>query len=314
MNVADIVTEHGAVYQDKGQNVASLYQVARRPFVSESSFTTVMTDQTIWQASKTTFDRIVQPFQKAFTPTGTVTFKPVEIRMYHQKADTSEYPDDLEATWLGFMADKNLKRTEWPFIKWYLETQFFPQIAQDLELNEFAKGVYVAPTAGTAGAVGTSMQGYLKIIIDHITAGRITPITMGAVPTDPVELVEYTHDFTKLIDKRYWNGAMELNVNEDYVRTYMEGCLEKYGKNTVMNEQDLKVRFTNISLKGLPGQEGKNRIWCTPKQNAIVLKKKTLNEKLVEVQGFERIVKFLTDWYRGVGFILPEIVFCNDQV
>ena len=313
MNVADIITEHGAVYKDKGQSLASLYQVARRPFVSEECFTAVLTDETIWQAARTTFDRIVQPFQKLFTPSGTVAFQPLEIRMFHQKADTQEWPDDLEATWLGFLASGNLKRTEWPFIRWYLETQFFPQIQQDLELNEFAKGVYAAPVGGAVGAVGTSMNGYLKVIADQITAGRITPITMGVVPATDAAFVAYLEGFSDQIDKRYWQSAMTLNMSESLVRRAQRGTLEKYGKNLVMNEQNLTLRFSNLTLKGLPGQIGSNRIWCTPKSNAIVLKKKTQNQKLVDVQGFERLVKFMTDWYLGVGFVLPEIVFCNDQ-
>jgi hypothetical protein len=313
MNVADIVTEYGAYYQDRGQNVASLYAVARRPFVTEQAFTPVMTDDTIWQAGKTTFDRIVQPFQKQFTPIGNVVFKPVEIRMFHHKADSQEWPDDLEASWLGFLASDNLKRTEWPFIRWYLETQYFPQIQQDLELNEFAKGVYAAPTAGTAGAAGTAMNGCLTVLQAHITAGRITPITMGAIPASDVAFVDYVEDFADLIDKRYWNGPMQLNMNETLVRKYQRGELEKYGKNTTQESAGLRVRYSNLTLKDLPSHNGSNRMWCTPKANAVVLKKKTQNQKLVEIQGFERLVKFLSDWWMGCGFILPEIVFCNDQ-
>lgn len=314
MNVQDIITEHGAYYQDKGQNLNSLYQIARRPFVSEQCFTPIVTDQTIWQASKTTFDRIVQPFQKQFTPTGTVGFKPLEIRMFHQKADTQEWPDDLEASWLGFLSSADVKRTDWPFIRWYLEKQFFPQIQHDLEMNEFARGVYAAPTAGTAGPLGTAMNGYLKVIADQITAGRITPIAMGAIATlSDADFVTYVEDFGDQIDKKYWNGVMNLCMSEDLERKYQRGQLEKYGQYFVANQQDLKVRFTNLTVKGLPGQNGSERIWCTMKDNAIVLKKKTQNQSLVDIQGFERLVKFLTDWYLGAGFILAEAVFCNDR-
>jgi hypothetical protein len=50
-------------------------------------------------------DRVVQPFQKAFTPIGTFKFKPNEFSLYKLKIDMQEYPDDLEATYLGFLAD-----------------------------------------------------------------------------------------------------------------------------------------------------------------------------------------------------------------
>lgn len=313
MTVSDIITEYGAYYQDRGQNVQSLYQVARQPFVSEAAFTPIVTDDTIWTAGKTTFERIVQPFQKAFTPTGTVTFKPVSIQMYKQKADTQEYPDDLEASWLGFLSGPSVKRAEWPFVRWYLETQFFPQLQQDIELNEAWKGVYAAPTAGTAGPASTAMNGLKKIIADHITGGRITPITMGTVPTDPAEFVQYVEDLADQIDKKYWNGVMDLNMSEELERRYLRGKLALYGKNTTMNGADKSVNFTNLTVAGRPMQAGSGRIWCTPKPNAIILKKKTQNQKLVDIQSVDRLVKFLTDWYLGVGFILPELVWCNDQ-
>lgn len=316
MNVQDIITEYGAYYQDRGQNLASLHQIARRPFVSESAFTPVVTDDTIWQAARTRFDRIVQPFQKKFTPTGTLSATPLEIRMFHHKADTQEYPDDIEATWLGFLSGGQLKRTEWPFIRYYLENQYFPQIQEDLELNEIGYGVRAEPVEGTPGAPGTAMNGVLTVIKSLITAGKIVPISMGAIPTganSDAEFVQYVEDFADLISKRYWSQAMNINLSEDLERKYQRGLLDKYGKNYVMNDQNLKVKFTNQSVRSLPSHNGSNRIWCTPNGNAIVLKKKTQNQKLVDVQGFERLVKFLSDWYMGVGFILGDIVFCNDQ-
>lgn len=315
MEIADIITEHGAYYKDKGQNIASLHAVARRPLVSEAAFTPIVTDETIWQAGKTTFDRIVQPFQKKFTPTGTLSVKPLEIRMYHQKADTQEFPDDLEATWLGFLSGDQVKRADWPFIRWYLETQFFPQIQQDIELNEIGYGVYAAPADGVAGPAGTAMNGVLTLIKTLITGGKIAPITMGAIPTGAnadALLVKYVEDFADLISKTYWNQPMSLNMSETLVRSYQRGLLDVYGKNTVENEQNLKVKFTNLTIKDLPSHQGSNRMWCTPKGNAILLKKKTQNQKLVDIQSFDRLVKFLTDWWYGTGFILGDIVFCND--
>ncbi|MFD1143024.1 hypothetical protein ACFQ4C_17995 [Larkinella insperata] len=313
MQIADIVTEYGAYYQNQGQNLSRLHQVARVPFETESALTPVITDDTVWTAAKSTISRLVQPFQKKFTPLGQAEFKPVKIEMQHMKADSEEAPDDLEATWLGFLASGNLKRSEWPYIRYYLESLFFPKIQEDLELNEIFKGVHAAPADGTPGAISTSMDGLKKIFAGHITAGRITPITMGVIPTDPEEFVDYVEDFGDLIDKRYWNGAMQLNMAQDLQRRFERGQRKKYGKNTVDNAQDLIVKSTNLTVKGLPSHNGSGRIWCTPKGNAVLLKKKTQNQKLVDIQTVDRLVKFLTDWWMGTGFIIPEIVFCNDQ-
>ncbi|RYC69764.1 hypothetical protein [Spirosoma sordidisoli] len=317
MNTTDIVTEYGAYYRKQGQNAQRLFQVARRTVESESIFTPIITDETIWQAAKVVFGRLVQAYQKGFTPINPLDFKPVEIRMFHQKVDTKETPHDLEASWLGFLAGDGVKPAEWPFVRWWIETQVIPQIQEDIEVFEIGKGVRVEPTAGTAGAVGASMNGFLTIIANHITAGRTTPIAMGALPTGAnadKELVDYFEDFSDLINKKYWKKPMQLNVNEELERQYQRGLLEKYGKNYVMNEQNLTVKFSNLTLKGLPSMEGSDRIFCSPKDNCVSLNKKTQNQAVFDIQSFDREVKLLSDWWKGVGFILPELVFCNDQV
>ncbi|GAB2571893.1 hypothetical protein [Spirosoma areae] len=314
MDVVDIVTEYKAYYQDRGQNVSRLFQVVRKKLASEAIFSTRLTDDTIWEAGKTTFGRLVQAYQKGFTPINPLAFDPVVIKMFHHKVDTSETPHDLEATWLGFLADNNVSPKEWPFIRWWLEAQISPQIEDDMETLEIGKGVRVEPTVGAAGAAGAGMDGFLTIIGQHVTAGRAGLITMGAIPTDDEDLVDYFEDFADQIDDKYWNQAMDLNTNQQLVRRYSRGLRKKYGKDTVDNSLTMKIKDTNLTLVGRDSMKGRNRIFCTPKENAICLKKKTENQKRFDVQIDKRQVNVLTDWYYGVGFILPELVFCNDQV
>lgn len=312
MDVQDVVTEFGAYYQDRGQNIARLYQVLRRKLASESMFTTTLTDDTVWQAGKTSFGRLVQAYQKGFTPINPLAFDPVEIKMFHHKVDTSETPHDLEATWLGFLADNNVSPKDWPFVRWWLEEQISTQIEDDMETLEIGKGVRVEPTAGTAGAAGAGMDGFLTIIKQHITAGRTTPITMGAIPTDDAELVEYVEDLCDQIDDRYWNQSLELNINMQLHRRYRRGLRKVYGKDQVDNKLDNTVKETNVMVVPRASMQGKSRIFTSPKSNSIVLKKKTQNQKRFDVQIDKRQVNVLTDWWYGVGYILPELIFCND--
>lgn len=314
MNVADLITEFGAYYLNQGQNMSRLYQLLRRDFITGDVFTPVVTDDTIWRASEVRMQRIVQAFQKQFTPVGSPAFVPVEIRQFHLKADTQEYPDDLEATWLGFLSGPNVKRSEWPFVRWYLETQFFPQIQEDLEMNEIASGVYAAPTPGTASAASTGMDGIKKIITDHISDSRIVPQAMGAIPADDADFVTQLEEFHKGIDKRYRNGVLDLCMSEDLELKYKRGYRAKYLAGTSLVEgTSLKIIDTNITVKGLPAMQGSSRYFATPKANAILLKKKTQNQRAVDVQSIDRLVKFMTDWWMGLGFIIPELVFTNDQ-
>src|SRR5690606_33350600 len=108
--------------------------------------------------------------------------------------DLQETPDDLEESWLGFLADSNLDRKTWPFIRWYL-TNALIQAEKDLEMNEIYLGVPGTITAGTATAAGTSLKGIKKQINEMNTAGTGGKVTLGAVPTtDGKLLVKYVQD------------------------------------------------------------------------------------------------------------------------
>lgn len=311
--IADVVAQFGAYYLNNGQNLNSLYQLLRRATPTESMFSPVNTDDTIWRAAKTLFTRVVQPFQKAFTPLASVTFVPVAIQQFKMKVDAQEYPDELEASYLGFLDGPEIDRKAWPFVRWYCEVYLIPQIKQDIEQLEIYQGVYATPTAGTPGAAGTSMDGLRKTINGHITAGRTAPITTGALATVPADAVDQMEEFVDSINKAYWNIPMMLGASESFVRTFLRGQERKYGKNTGGGALDLTVNKTNITLVGLPSHQNTDKIWCTPKANAIMLRKRIQNQTAIQVENVDRLLKFFTDFSMGIGFIIPEIVFTNDQ-
>ena len=323
INITDIVTEYGAYYQEKGQGVSNLYEVAMQEFVTKDIFSLMITRDTKWTAAKSQIDSLVQPFQKAFTPrSGSIEFEPISILQHHIKVDDSLYPDDVMPSWLGFLASNAKVRAQWPFIRWYLEKKFFPKIGEDMELNEIGIGSVATPTPGTAGAVKTSMNGVQTVLNGHISAGRTVPISMGTIPTDNVDFVIYMEDFVDQINKQYWRKDMQVHLSQDLERRYQRGHAKYYGKetNTVVGKGGTKqIEFSSISVNGLPSMNKKadgnacNRIFCTPKENAVLMMSEANPFQKLELQAFERQVKFLTDWYMGVGFILPEIVFCNDQ-
>jgi len=322
MTISEVVTAFGAYYLSHGQNQNDIYSQLKRGFVTEQAFTHIITDDTIWRASESRHTRIVQPFQKAFTPVGSAQFTPVEIRQYNIKADLSETPDDIKSSWLGFLSSMDVKRTEWPFVKYWIEKMIVPQIQQDMELNEIGRGVYAAPTAGTAGAAGTAMNGILKLLADHVTAGNIVPIALGAVPTDPVLLVEYFEAYYKALPIQYRGIAMTTYCPEWMILEYKKGYDKKYG---LLTNSDATasgvttIRYSSINLVGLPSLNLKasgavnDRFFTTPKSNAIMLSKGLQNMKgIFDIQAFERFVKLMSDWWIGVGFIIPQIVWVND--
>jgi hypothetical protein len=248
-------------------------------------------------------------------------FDPIEIVQHHMKVDETLSPDDLMPSWLGFLASNANERAQWPFVRWYLEKKFFPKIGEDMELNEIGIGVRTAPTANTAGAVKTSMDGVQTVIKNNIDAGRTAPISMGAIPTSNEDFVLYLEDFVDQISKQYWRKDMQVHMSQDLERKYLRGHAKLYGKetNTTLGKGGTnKIEFTNMSVTGLPSMnlnaagDPCNLIFCTPKENAVMLMSEANPFRKLEMQPFERVVKLMTDWYMGVGFILPEVVFCND--
>ena len=74
-------------------------------------------EDTIYRATLSQLNRIVQPFQKAFTPIGTTKFTPNQFDLYKLKVDMEETPDDLESSYLGFLAAQpEQDRSNWLFV------------------------------------------------------------------------------------------------------------------------------------------------------------------------------------------------------
>ena len=314
MDVSQIIAEFGAYYIKSDANMSRLVKQLNTRSTTEQAFTTVVTDDTLWRASETRMTRVLQPFQKNWTPIGTLTFVPVAIQNYKMKIDHEEYPDDIEATWLGFLADNSLDRKEWPFIRWFIESELLPQAKLDYEMNEIYDGVYAAPTTGTAGAAGTAMNGIKKIINDFVDSGRISPIVTGVVPTDAADFVDYMEGFADSLPTKYWSQPMQVVMSETLRRRFDRGYERKYGRNTTYKDNTKSsVEMTNLTLIGAPSHNGSEKIWSTPKNNAIHLVKKSQNRNAVRVENVDRLVKMYSDWWSGVGYVIPEIVFTNDR-
>ena len=162
-----IVQEYGAYYIDAGQNKKRILNMLSQGSEIVKYATPIKTDDTIFRLANATFHSLVQPFQKTFTQKGGVEIVPNEIRQYRFKLDDEFMPDEFYATWLGFLTAQQVDRKEWPFVKWLIEVYYKNQIDQDMELNEYYKGVYATPQAGVAGEDGTGMNGVQLIAAER---------------------------------------------------------------------------------------------------------------------------------------------------
>ena len=312
ITTTDIVSEYGAYYIDAGQNKKRILTMLSQGREIVNFATPVKTDDTIFRLANATFRTLVQPFQKAFTQKGGVDIVPKEIRQYRFKIDDEFMPDELYATWLGFLTAKNVNRKDWPFVKWLIEEYYKNQIDQDMELNEYYKGVYAAPSAGVAGADGTGMVGVQKLLIDGVAANKIKSINIGAL--DASTIFDQVEAFTDDIAEVYQGIKMNVFMSRKWFKKYMQdkraqGFYQKTSDKEITNGID----FTPLDVVPLASMVGTDDIFCTPKPNFIHLSPATITKNNFKLEEAKRSVAVMGDWSEGLGFGIDEIVWTNIQ-
>jgi len=310
--ITDVLTEYGEFYLDHGQNMTNLTKKLFRPSKTASYFGLRPTTQTTYRMADAEIERVLQPFQKQFTPTGNLTFKPWASDLFNVKIDKAEYPDEIVDAWTGFLEGEGIVREEWPFVRWMLEEHVIPKAIEDFELNEAFAGEFVAPTPGTPGAAGTAMDG---IAAQFTRMGnRKKTISMGLAPTTDAETVEYIEDFFAQIDKEERKLIDHVFVNEDMHLRYRRGKRSKYNMNYQMEaDLDRLIDFPNCTVEGLPSHGTSDLIWATRANNRIRPLKKSDTAKPVVKEFSARQVSIYSDWWTVLAFLRPESVFVSDN-
>lgn len=298
---------------NSNQNTQRLHRQLFYENTFDQHFMPMETEESVYQAASAALSRLAQPFQKAWTPTGDVTFTAAPIQTYGLKLDVELDPDDIEASWVAFLKSNNHDRKEWPLVRWLLEEHLIPKFNEDIMLNEAYAGEFAAVTPGTAGAAGTAMNGVKKIINDHIDAGDITPIALGAMVTDPADFVTDLEDnFIEAIPEKYRTQRMTLIMNINLFNRFRKGQLAKYNTNYEQANQTQFMLFPNITVIGEPALGSSEKIWCTPMENQLVVWKYGSKMSDFHIESAKRQVHIYTDFRKGYGFLIPEIVFTND--
>jgi len=313
LELEDLKEEFGHYYLNNGQNLARLYSTLFTPAETELILTSVITDDEIWRGSRTRITSLLQPFQKAWTPKGNIGFDPLTIRQFKQKADLDIDPDDIESTWLGFLRDESLDRSEWPLIRYVIEKKMLPKIAEDYEREAIFWGIRKEPPVGVAGDAHMSMDGLRYIRNKAIKEGRINPIIVGAPPTDPKEFYQYLEDMIDLIEDLYQDEPMKLAMSKELMKRGKRGKRALYGKDNDFNDENQnEIMYSRTSMNGLFSHRSSEIIWCTPAYNGVKLSKGADHTRLPRLETSKRNVSIFTDFWKGAGWVLPELVFTND--
>lgn len=308
MSITELIAAYGAYYLNSGQNINRILQLPFQKLETMANFTQLRIKETTYQLAQGTITDILQPFQKKFTPSGDLGFKPNKIILDHVKADLSIFPDDIEDNWLGFLGglDTNAQRKDWPLIRYAIEYYYLNKINENRENSAHYKGVYAAPVDGVASTPSASMNGIKKRIIDGIGEGINQLAAIGVLEKATVfDQVEAAVD---QVETTFLTKSMGVFMSPQMYRFYMR---DKRNEKFFVDPKniDATIDFTPQFVVGLPSMIGTTDMFITPKENLLHLTKR--DPAVFDIQALDREVKLMMDWYEGIGFGLNQAVWTN---
>ncbi|CAB4138874.1 hypothetical protein UFOVP350_19 [uncultured Caudovirales phage] len=316
LTASAIVAEYGAFYKKGTQGEKDLMMKLYRGAEFDAAFTYTPTEDTVIHKVTVSSDPVLQAFQKSFTPKGGATFEPMPINLRKVKADDDFHPDDIEATYIGFLASNNLDRKEWPISRWYVEKVLMQQFIQDIDDNAY-KAVYSAPTEGTAGAANAAFNGFKKVLIDNEAAGRIPTaniLTTGTIPTNPADFVTWVEALVEAIpDDLRKRLQLGVHMSHAFATRYVKGMRAKYNANYLQETELMKLAdYKNVSVAGFSAMTGESGVFIAPKANLILGMKRPT--ELVRMESNKRKVDVYTDHWRGYGVADGRFIWLTNNI
>lgn len=307
ISVSDVITEFGAYYIANRANKNNLRNQIFQGMETPSICTSIITDSSVYEVSGTQIGEVLQPYQDMFTKKGDLTFNPKTIPLRQMKIDWEDNPSKLFGNWLGFLADNNVDRKQWPFIKWLIENKLIFKSREDRELQAYFKGVYAAPTPGTAGAANTVMDGIKKQIDDGLTAATINQITLtgGLTASNIFDQVEA---FANQLPDTWEGRGVKICMSKKWAKAYLTDKRNTLGVQPSYEKGSGKVDFTDTEVKGLASMSGSDYIFATIPENLVHIKNRK-NAENFQVEGSKRTVSIYSDWSEAIGFLEDDLVY-----
>lgn len=263
---------------------------------------------------------LLQPYQAAFTPSNAETFdgitsylKPVKVDLLFDAIQLEKFFSRWATNW--FTPDP--MQQQQGYAGYLLNNHVLPQVLEDLNSVSWA-GEYAAPTPGTAGAMLTSVDGFKKGIADQVTAGRLTPITTGALA--PSTTMEQVRDFCKEIPEPYRYRSGKLFMSKSHAQNYSDNYKAEYKLNaSIMNDANnlrLRVDDYNKTIVGVTAMEGSDRVICVfDNADSMIIGTRAGFPVYFQFRFEEedRKLKVFSEIYRFYSFETCLHMFINDQ-
>lgn len=314
-SVTDIITDYGNYYEKAGQNMQrikdGLFQAPET--LNIPGITTISQNDTIYRMANPIQTSVLQGYQKAFTPKGSVEFHPNEIRLQHCKIDNSFVPHEIEESWLGFLAGNSMTTKDWPIAKYIIEQCLLRQLNEDKENDVVYNGRYQAPESGTANAASQVMDGF-KVQLEKGAQDSKYPIhiinSIGELTVD--DCFDQVEEFVSKLPVKARNLPLILFISPEMYTAYMR-IKRNRGLYDIKSDTEIgsRVDFTKCVLRQVASMSGSTDLWATLPQNIVHVKKREFSTGNVLVQQDKRDVNVLIDWFEAIGFATNDLVFAT---
>lgn len=307
-------SEYGSFYQKGSQNEKNLFTKIYREAEFDNLFTYRPTADTVVRNVHVLSNSVIQAYQKAFTPKGGGEFKPAQIDLFKVKADDSLTPDEIEESYIGFLAGEGQDKSQWPIVKWWLENILFKQFAEDIDTYGYS-AVHAAPTAGTAGDSDEAFDGLGQVIKDRIADGSIPSANIIATGANSSTATTFVGQVEALVagipDFLRKRLPFEIMMSTTLEQRYKDGMRTKYNANYAQAQISTHIDYQNIKIVGVSAMSGSAKLLASTKANRVLaIKRPAL---LADIQKDGRQINLLHDHWRGYGFADTRYVFTNDQ-
>lgn len=307
-----IVEEYGKYYEKAGQNRQRLVRALMTPSVTlEKNARRIPTEETIYKAADFTTSSVVQPYSHDFTPMGNLEFIPNPVYLRQVKTDVQIVPNEIEESWLGFLAANNCSIKDWPIVRFIMEEFLKNQIEQDRELKMVYNGVY--NPSDTERKPENCLDGIHKLLVDGAAAHYPINVIEGIGELSADTVFDQVENFNAKIPSRYFNEKLTLFMAPEMALEYLRNKREK-GYYQIKGDEEIgyRIDFTNHTIFGSPAMAGTKHLWASVQRNLLWLTKRYQPVSNIQIQVFDRVVKLLLDWWEGLGFACNQMVWASE--
>lgn len=321
ITITDILSQYGTKYMNNGQAQGDILRSFRRTRTLPSFASKRFTTNDSLQLSAATIGNVLQPFHKTFSHKGNTTVVANEVRLRKIKIDQTISPDDIEESWLGFMADlKEGERANWPIVRYIWEVLVAERAQEDYEAADWAGEYSAAPGGGTAGGHLDIYDGLRKVIVDGLadSANPMHLLTVSEDPADDDKVFDTIEEIAGQLPQHWRNRQVDIYVPEimhlEYVRDRRNQHGNDWGRNLQIDsagEQPVTIdgrsNWRLVPFGGMDIAEDTGWIFATPRAN-VVHATKTASWRMAMGEE-KREVSLMADWFEGVGILVNDMVY-----